>query len=72
MLLQGLLVATLIPSIVRNFFLTWRGVHFFPESIHWIGRREELFSRLRACAREIFAGLERMHAGYDKVGALTS
>ena len=70
MLLQGLLVTAVTLRIVHNLLLTWRGIRIFPESIPWIGRQEEYLSRLRACAREIFAGLESLKAGYDKVRTL--
>ena len=67
MLLQVLLIAAAILGITRNLFLTWKNIVIFPESIPWIGRRDQYLSRLKACGREFFAGLETMKAGYDKV-----
>lgn len=66
MLLESFLAIAFL-SIFRNLILTWENVNRFPKSIPWIGLREEYFSRLRACGREIFGGLERIQAGYEEV-----
>lgn len=69
MLLESLLVAAAVLSILRNLILTWANVNRFPKSIPWIGRRNEYFSRIRACGREALGSLERMKAGYEEVSA---
>ena len=69
MLLETLFVAAAIFGIFRNLILTWANVNRFSKSIPWIGRREEHFSRIRACGRELFRGLESMKAGYEEVSA---
>ena len=69
MLLESLFVAAALLSIFRNLILTWANVNRFPKSLPWIGRRNEYFSRIRACGREIIGGLERMKAGYEMVSA---
>ena len=43
-----------------------------PSSIPWVGRRNEVFSKLRACIREVFAGLRTLSEGYVTVGVLVS
>lgn len=70
MLLQVVLLATVTLGIVRNLILTWRNISIFPESVPWIGRREEWFSRVRVCVRQVFAGLDALKDGYEKVRAL--
>lgn len=70
MLLQGILLAAVTLGIVRNLVLTWRNISIFPESVPWIGRREEWLSRVRVCVRQLFAGLEALKDGYEKVRAL--
>ena len=72
MLLESVFVAVAVLSILRNLILTWENVNRFPKSIPWIGLRNESFSRIRACGREIFGGLERMKAGYEEVSNSTS
>ena len=69
MLLESLFVGAAVLAIVRNLILTWENVNRFPKSIPWIGRRNEFFSRIRACGREVFGGLDRMKAGYEQVSA---
>ena len=69
MLLESLIVAAAVLSLFRNLILTWANVNRFPKSIPWIGRRNEYFSRIRACGREIFGGLKNMKAGYEEVSA---
>lgn len=69
MLIESLVVAAAVLSILRNLILTWANVNRFPKSIPWIGRRNQYFSRIRACGREVFGGLERMKAGYEEVSA---
>ena len=66
MILESIIVIATL-GILRNLFLTWENVNRFPKSIPWIGRRNEYFSRLRACGREIFGGLDRIKAGYEEV-----
>ena len=67
MLLESFFVVVAVLGIFRNLILTWENVNRFPKSIPWIGLRKEYFSRVRACGREIFGGLERMKAGYEEV-----
>lgn len=69
MLLQSLIVVAAVLAILRNLFLTWANINRFPKSIPWTSRRNEYFSRIRACGREVFRGLESMKAGYEQVSA---
>lgn len=41
-----------------------------PRSIHWAGRRKEIFSRTRACIREFASGLQTLKDGYATVNLL--
>ena len=66
MLVQGFIIAAII-GILRRLILTWRRLNIFAESLPWIGRRKEIFSALRACARQMFRGVESMAAGYREV-----
>lgn len=69
MLLQSLFVIAVLLCLVRNLLLTWLNLTRIPASIPWIGLRNEPFSRIGACGREIFSGLERMKAGYELVSS---
>ena len=69
MLLESLIVVAAVLAILRNLILTWANINRFPKSIPWTSRRNEYFSRIRACGREVFRGLESMKAGYEQVSA---
>ena len=71
MLLESLIVGAAVLAILRNLILTWANINRFPKSIPWTSRRNEYFSRIRACSREVFRGLESMKAGYEQASAFS-
>ena len=38
-----------------------------PQSVPWAGLRKEVFSKTRACIREVTAGLRTLKIGYNQV-----
>lgn len=46
---------------------TWPASSRLPASINWAGRRNEVFSKARACVREFTAGLRTLAEGYATV-----
>lgn len=67
MLLESLFIAAAVLSVLRNLILTWANLNRLPRSLPWMGRRDEYFSRIRACGRELFNGIETIIAGYNEV-----
>lgn len=52
--LSLLILLALTFGVVSKFFDSWRTMTRIPQSIKWAGRRRQLFSRARACGRELF------------------
>ena len=48
-------------------FDSLRKLNQLPHTLHWAGRRDQIFSKLRACIRELFAGFTSYESGYAKV-----
>ena len=66
--LLGLLGMGFVINVVRHLFVSWKNLYIFPNSMPWAGTRSnEWFPKARACARELFAGLNSLGAGYDQV-----
>lgn len=57
---------------VRQLLQSWRTMSSVPASIEWAASRKEIFPNVRACVREVFAGLNSLTTGYDQVDPSTS
>ena len=66
-LVPGLIITALTIALVKSVLHSWRSIGSFPVSLKWAGCRQELFSRTRACVRELTAGLRSLNAGYHDV-----
>ena len=66
----GLVVFGLTIGTMRHLLHSWKTMDNLPKSLQWAGRRREVFSRARACIREMFAGLQSLISGYDQVRQL--
>lgn len=68
--LLGLIALGFTISASSHLLFSWKTIGNFPKSLKWAGRRDETFSRTRACIRELFAGLRSLNSGYDRVRSL--
>ena len=64
----GLSVAAVSIYLVR----AWATSSHLPESLHWVGLRNEFFAKFRACIREYTAGLRNLADGYLNVSVFCS
>ena len=59
-------ISFLVPALL--FLINFRlRANRFPKSLKWIGLREEMFSKTRACFRQHNNGLQDITEGYAKV-----
>jgi hypothetical protein len=58
-------VATLVAPLL---LLSTGGSGGYPDSLPWTGRRQEIFSKTRACLRQYVRGFADLKSGYLKVG----
>ena len=65
--LSYLIVVGLTVSTMSHLLYSWKTMSSLPKSLPWAGRRQEVFSRVRACVRELFDGLGSLRSGYDEV-----
>jgi hypothetical protein len=59
-----LAVATLVAPLL---LLSTRVSGVLPDSLPWTGRRQEVFSKTRACLRQYIRGFADLQNGYLKV-----
>ena len=59
-------------STITHLLQSWRSMTNVPVSMKWAGGRNKVFPNARACVREVFAGLQSLNLGYNKVDPKTS
>ena len=52
---------------IKQLVKAYKDINVFPSTVPWAGVRKERFWKVKACLRELFAGLKTLQLGYEQV-----
>lgn len=71
--MELILVTAVVASLIATcvYLLGFLAAAYrLPDTLPWVGRRDEIFAKMRACMREFTVGDRTLVDGYSQVGLL--